>query len=91
MIYAKDRILGELDAVGAQLASLAADLQTCRDALRVRLKKAPPFMSLQDYDCHFAAAFIHIEKAKMAIRSLHPVCHQADVLRKSPEKKRHRK
>ena len=87
MIYAKDRILGELDSTSAQLASLAADLESCRLVLQVRLKRLPPFMPLQEYDGHFASAFTHIEKAKMAIRALHPVCHQADFLKKKTEKK----
>ena len=91
MIYAKDRILSELDGVGAQLASLAADLKACRSVLQARLKKPPPFMPLEEYDCHFANAFTHIEKAKMAIRALAPVCHQADFLTKKIEKKGNRK
>ena len=86
MIYAKDRILSDLDSVGAQLASLAADLKACRAVLQMRLKRPPPFMPLEEYDTHFANAFTHIEKAKMAIRALHPVCHQADFLKKKTEK-----
>ena len=66
MIYAKDRILAELDSAGAQLASLAADLKAGRAVLQARLKRPPPFMPLEEYDCHFANAFTHIEKAKMA-------------------------
>ena len=91
MIYAKDRILSELDGVGAQLASLAADLKACRSVLQVRLKKSPPFMPLEEYDSHFANAFTHIEKAKMAVRALHPVCHQADFLKNRTEKKGNRR
>ena len=91
MIYAKDRVLNDLDSVGAQLASLAADLKACRAVLQVRLKRPPPFMPLEEYDCHFANAFTHIEKAKMAIRALHPVCHQADFLRKKTEKRGRRR
>ena len=87
MIYAKERVLSGLDSVGAQLASLAADLKACRAVLQVRLKKPPPFMPLEEYDCHFANAFTHIEKAKMAIRALHPVCHQADFLKRRTEQK----
>jgi hypothetical protein len=34
-------------------------------------------MPLEEYDSHFANAFTHIEKAKMAVRAMHPVCHQA--------------
>ena len=89
MIYAKDRILGELDSTSAQLASLAADLKACRAVLQLQLKKPPPFMLLEEYDCHFANAFTHIEKAKMAVRALSPVCHQADFLKKRTEKKGH--
>ena len=91
MIYAKDRILGDLDSVGVQLAALATDLKACRTVLQVRLKKPPPFMPLDEYDCHFANVFTHIEKAKMAVRALHPVCHQADFLKKRTEKKGRRK
>jgi hypothetical protein len=91
MIYAKDRILSELDSTGAQLASLSADLESCCLVLQARLKRPPPFMPLREYDSHFANAFTHIEKAKMAIRALHPVCHQADFLRKKMEKKGRRK
>jgi len=91
MIYAKDRILGELDSTSAQLASLAADLKACRAMLQVRLKKPPPFMPLEEYDSHFANAFTHIEKAKMAIRAMHPVCHQADFLKTKTEKKGRRR
>ena len=87
MIYAKDRILNELDGISAQLATLAADLESCRLVLQTRLKKPPPFMPLREYDGRFVSAFTHIEKAKMAIRALHPVCHQADFLRKKMEKK----
>ena len=87
MIYAKDRILGELDTASAQLASLAADLKSSRLTLQVRLKKPSPFMSLAEYDSHFAHAFTHIEKAKMAIRALCPICHQVDFLRKKTAKK----
>lgn len=90
MIYAKDRVLAELDSAGAQLASLAADLQACRAVFRVQLKGRPIYMPLEDYDGHFAAAFTHIEKAKMAIRALHPVCHQADFLKKKTERSRRR-
>ena len=91
MIYAKDRILNELDSAGSQLASLATDLKVCRDMIQARLKMPLPFMPLQEYDCHFANAFTHIEKAKMAVRALCPVCHQADFLKKRTEKKgRHR-
>ncbi len=86
MIYAKDRILTELDSAGAQLASLAADMKASRAVLQVRLKRPPPFMPLEEYDYHFANAFTYIEKAKMAIRALHPVCHQADFLKKKTEK-----
>ena len=43
-------------------------------------------MPLQEYGSHFTNAFTHIEKAKMAIRALHPVCRQADFLRKKGEK-----
>ena len=39
---------------------------------------------------HFANAFTHIEKAKMAVRALHPVCHQADFLKNKTEKKGNR-
>ena len=91
MIYAKDRILSELDGVGALLATLATDLKACRAVLQVRLKKPPPFMLLDEYDSHFAHAFSHIELAKMAIRALAPICHQADFLRKKLEKKGRRK
>ena len=91
MVYANDRILSELDSTSAQLASLAADLESCRLMLQVRMKRPPPFMPLREYDCHFANAFTHIEKAKMAIRALHPICHQADFLRKKKEKKGHRR
>ena len=91
MIYAKDRILSDLDGVGAQLATLATDLKACRAVLQVWLKKPPPFMPLAEYDSHFAHAYTHIEKVKMAVRALHPVCHQADFLKKRTEKKgRHR-
>lgn len=82
MIYARDRIISDLDSASAQLASLAADLKACRPVLQARLKKPPPFMPLEEYDSHFANAFTHIEKAKMAIRALAPVCHQADFLKK---------
>ncbi len=61
MIYAKDRILAELDSAGAQLASLAADLKASRAVLQARRKRPPPFMPLEEYDCHFANAFTHIE------------------------------
>jgi hypothetical protein len=91
VIYAKDRILNELDSVGSQLASLATDLKVCRDMIQARLKMPLPFMPLQEYDCHFANAFIHIEKVKMAVRAIHPVCHQADFLRKKTEKKGQRR
>jgi len=91
MIYAKDRILAELDSAGAQLASLAADLKASRAVLQARLKRPPPFMPLEEYDCHFANAFTHIEKAKMAVRAMHPVCHQADFLKRKTEKKGHRR
>ena len=91
MIYAKDRVLNELDSAGAQLATLATDLKACRAELQVRLKKPPPFMPLAEYDSHFAHAYTHIEKAKMAIRALHPICHQADFLKKKTEKKGRRK
>jgi hypothetical protein len=91
MIYAKDRILSDLESVGAQLASLAADLKACRAELQARLQKPPAFMLLEQYDCHFANAFTHIEKAKMAIRAMHPVCHQADFLEKRTEKKGYRR
>jgi hypothetical protein len=91
MIYAKNRILSELDAVGARLASLAADLKACRTVLQERLKRPPPFMPLEEYDCHFANAFTHVEKAKAAIRALHPVCHQADFLKQKTEKKGRRR
>ena len=91
MLYTKDRILSDLDGVGALLASLATDLKACRAVLQVRLKKPPPFMPLQEYDSHFANAFTHIEKAKMAIRALAPVCHQADFLKKKAEKKGRRR
>ena len=90
MIYAKDRIISELDGAGAQLATLATDLKACRAVLQVRLKKPPPFMPLDEYDSHFVNSFTHIEKAKMAIRALHPLCHQADFLSKKTEKKGHR-
>jgi hypothetical protein len=91
MIYAKDRILSELDCVGARLASLTTDLKACRAVLRAQLRRPPPFVPLEEYDCHFANAFTHIEKAKMAIRALAPVCHQTDFLRKKTEKKGRRK
>lgn len=91
MIYAKDRILSELDSTSAQLASLLAALKSCRLALQAQLKRPPPFMPLWEYDSHFADAFTHIEKAKMAIRALAPVCHQADFLRKKMEKKGRRR
>jgi len=91
MIYAKDRILSDLDGVGAQLATLATDLKACRAVLQVRLKKPPPFMPLDEYDSHFVNSFTHIEKAKMAIRALAPVCHQADFLKKKTEKKGRRR
>ena len=91
MIYAKDRILNELDGISAQLATLAADLESCHLVLQARLKKPPPFMPLREYDGRFVIAFTHIEKAKMAIRALHPICHQADFLRKKAEKKGHRR
>ena len=84
----KDRILAELDSAGAQLASLAADLKASRAVLQARLKRPPPFMPLEEYDGHFANAFTHIEKAKMAVRAMHPVCHQADFLKKKTEKNR---
>ena len=87
MIYVKDRILSELESASAQLASLVADLKACRAVLQVQLKKPPPFMPLEEYDCHLTNAFTHIEKAKMALRALHPVCHQADFLKKKTEKK----
>lgn len=87
MIYAKDRIIDELDSVAALLASLATDLKACRALLQAKLKKPPPFMPLEDYDCHFANAFTYIEKAKMAVRAMQPVCHQADFLKKKTEKK----
>ncbi len=88
MIYTKERVLSELDSVGAQLASLAADLKACRAVLQSRLKK-PPFMPLEEYDSHFVNAFTHIEKAKMAIRALHPVCHQADFFKRKTQKRGH--
>jgi hypothetical protein len=91
MIYAKDQILSELDSASARLATLSAELESCRLVLQVRLKKPPPFMSLQEYDGHFVSAFTHIEKAKMAIRALHPICHQADFLKKRAEKRGHRR
>ena len=91
MIYVKDRIISDLDSAGAQLASLASDLESCCLVLQARLRKPPPFMPLREYDSHFTSAFTHIEKAKMAIRALHPVCHQADFLRKKIEKKGHRR
>lgn len=91
MIYAKDRILRELDGVGAQLASLATDLKACRAVLQGRLKKPPPFMPLDEYDCHFAHAFTHVEKAKMAVRVLAPIGHQVDFLKKKTEKKGRRR
>jgi hypothetical protein len=91
VIYVKDRILTELDAASAQLASLMADLKACRVVLQARLKKPPPFMPLGDYDSHFANAFTHIEKAKMAIRALHPICHQAEFLKKKTEQKGRRR
>ena len=88
MIYAKDRILAELDSAGAQLASLAADLKASRVVLQARLKRPTPFMPLEEYDCHFASAFTHIEKAKMAVRAMYPVCHQADFHKKQTENRR---
>ena len=91
MIYDKDQILSELDSAGARLASLAADLKECRTVLQAKLGKPPPFLSLEDNDCHFAHAFTYIEKAKMAIRALHPICHQADFLKKKAKKKGCRK
>jgi hypothetical protein len=91
MIYSKDRILSELDSASAQLASLMADLKACRAMLQARLKKPPPFMPLEDYDSHFAHAFTHIEKAKMAIRALQPICHQAEFLKKKTEQKGRRR
>ena len=91
MIYAKDRIISELDGVGAQLATLATDLKACRAVLQVRLKRPPPFMPLAEYDSHFAHAYTHIERAKMAIGALAPVCHQADFLKKKAEKKGRRR
>ena len=91
MIYAKDQILSELDSASARLATLSADLESCRLVLQVRLKKPPPFMSLREYDDRFASAFTHIEKAKMAVRALTPVCHQADFLKKKTEKKGRRR
>jgi hypothetical protein len=90
MIYVKDRILNELDSSAAQLATLATDLKVCRNVLELRLK-TPSLMPLEEYDCHFANAFTYIEKAKMAIRALAPVCHQADFLRKKTEKKGRRR
>ena len=90
MIYAKDRIIDELDGVSAQLASLMTDLKACRAVLHERLKKPLSFLPLEDYDCHFADAFTHIEKAKMAVRALQPLCHQANFLKKKTEKGRHR-
>jgi hypothetical protein len=91
VIYTKDRILNELDSTSAQLASLATDLKKCRAVLQARLRKPPPFLPLAEYDSHFTNAFTHIEKAKMAIRALHPVCHQADFLKKRTEKKGRRR
>ena len=87
MIYAKDQLLSELDTASARLASLAADLESSRLTLQVRMKRPPPFMPLAEYDSHFAHAFTHIEKAKMAIRALAPICHQVDFLRKKTAKK----
>ena len=91
MIYAKDRILGELASVSSQLASLADNLRACRVVLQARLKKPPPFMSLEEYDGHFASAFIHIENAKLAISAIQPICYQADFLRKKTENKGRRR
>lgn len=66
-------------------------MKACRTVLQVRLKKSPAFMPLDEYDSHFVNSFTHIEKAKMAIRALAPICHQADFLRKKLEKKGRRK
>ena len=90
MIYAKDRILTDLDSAGAHLATLATDLKAWRAEFQVRLKK-PPLMPLEEYDCYFTNAFTHIEKAKMAVRAMYSVCHQADFLRKKTEKKGRRR
>lgn len=87
MIYDKDRILSELSAGGARLASLAAELESSRLVLQAKLGKPPPFMALDDHHSHFVSAFTHIEQAKMAVRSLQPICQQADFLRKRAEKK----
>ena len=94
MLYIKDRILTELCSVGALLATLATDLKTCRADLRLRLKKpnkTPSLLPLADYNGHFVDAFTHIEKAKMAVRGLTPICHQADFFKKKSEKKGHRR
>jgi hypothetical protein len=91
VIYAKNRILDELSSTTGQLASLAADLESCRAVLQAKLGKPPPFMSLSAHYGHFADAFTHLERAKAAIRALHPICHQADFLRKRAEKKGRRR
>jgi hypothetical protein len=91
VIYEKDRILEELSSATSQIASLAADLESSRAVLQAKLKRPPPFMPLDDYYIHFANAFTHIEKAKMAIRALHPLCHQADFLRERAEKRGRRR
>lgn len=86
MIYTQDRILRDVERVSAQLATLATDLQTCRAEARVRLKK-PLAMPLEEYDSHFVNAFSCLERAKMAIRAMRPICHQADFLKKKMERK----
>jgi hypothetical protein len=86
MTYAKDEILKELDSASARLASLIADLKAGRTSLQACLKR-PPSIAIEEYDCHFANAFVHIEKAKMAVRAMHPLCHQADYLKRKAEKK----
>ena len=87
MINAKDQILSDLNTVSARLASLAADLELRHHILRADIDSPSPFMPLEDYDGRFVHAFTHIEKAKMAIRALHPLCQQADFLKKKREKK----
>ena len=72
MIHTKDQVLNELDSAGARLASLAADLKACRTVLQAKLGEPPPFLSIDEYDGHFANAFTHIEKAKMAIQGALP-------------------
>jgi hypothetical protein len=91
MIYANERMLRELDSISAQLASLIADLQAECDMLRAETKKSPAFLALEGYDSRFASAFTHIEKAKMAIRAIHPVCHQADFFKHKMVKKGRRR